>query len=68
MDSNVSAWTTGASVFTFASLYILFIGVAAALYIVYTKPGLIPGRRPNGTERSAIHTPQPGKPTDPGTG
>jgi hypothetical protein len=67
MDSNVSAWTLGASVFTFAPLYLLFIAVAVTLWVLYTKPSLIPGRRPNGHERSVIFTPQPGKPTTPET-
>lgn len=65
MDSNVSAWTTGASVFTFAPLYILFIAVAAGLWVLYTKPGLVPGRRRGGADRPVTFTPQPGKPAEP---
>jgi len=62
VDSNVSAWTVGSSIFTFASLYILFIAVAAALYIVYTKPEFFPGHRAGTPERPAIYTPRPGVP------
>lgn len=63
MDSNVSAWTTGASIFTFASLYVLFIAVAAALYVLYTRPNFFPGHRTGTLKYPAIHTPQPGLPT-----
>ncbi len=63
MDSNVSAWSTGGSIFTFASLYVLFIAVAAALYVVYTRPNFFPGHRTGTLKYPAIHTPQPGLPT-----
>jgi hypothetical protein len=62
MDSNVSDWTVGASVFTFAPLMLLFIAVAAALYVVYTKPGTTPGHHADAAERPVIFTPQPGLP------
>jgi hypothetical protein len=62
MDSNVSAWTTGAAVFTFASLYILFVAVAAALYVLYTRPGTVPGHRAGTLKRPVIHTARPGLP------
>jgi hypothetical protein len=62
MDSNISAWSTGGAVFTFAALYVLFIAVAAALYIVYTRPSISAGHRPGTAKRPVIHTPQPGVP------
>ena len=63
MDSNVSAWTLGGSIFTFAPLYLLFIAVAAALYVVYTKPGVFPGHKAGSVEHPAIQTVVPGQPT-----
>jgi hypothetical protein len=62
VDSNVSAWTLGGSIFTFAPLYLLFIAVAAALYVVYTKPGVFPGHKAGSVEHPAIQTAVPGKP------
>ena len=40
-----SAWSFGGSILTFAFPMILFIVVACALYIAYTKPELAPGHR-----------------------
>jgi hypothetical protein len=40
-----SDWTYGASILTFAFPMLLFIGVAGALYVLYTKPHLVPGHR-----------------------
>lgn len=48
---------------TFVFPMILFIAVASALYIIYTKPELIPGHRDARAERSVSHTYQPGEPT-----
>jgi hypothetical protein len=62
VDSNVSAWTLGGSIFTFAPMYLLFIAVAAALYVVYTKPGVFPGHKAGSAEHPAIQTAVPGKP------
>jgi hypothetical protein len=47
---------------TFVFPMILFIAVAAALYVLYTKPELIPGHRDARAERSVSHTYQPGEP------
>ena len=63
MDSNVSAWTLGGSIFTFAPMYIMFIAVAATLYVIYTKPGVFPGHKAGSAEHPAIQTAVPGKPT-----
>ena len=40
-----SAWSYGASILTFVFPELLFIAVAAALYVLYTKPHLVPGHR-----------------------
>jgi hypothetical protein len=62
VDSNVSAWTFGSSILTFAFPMILFIVVAGALYVLYTKPEFVPGHRPDALERPVSYTPVPGKP------
>jgi hypothetical protein len=41
---------------------ILFIVVAGALYVLYTKPQLVPGHRAPATERPVSYTAVPGKP------
>jgi hypothetical protein len=61
VDSNVSAWTFGGSILTFAFPMILFIVVAGALYVLYTKPESIPGHRAPGLLRSVSYTAVPGK-------
>jgi len=62
-DSAGSAWTFGASILSFAFPMILFIVVAGALYVLYTKPEFVPGHRAPGIERPVSYTPVPGKPT-----
>ncbi len=61
-DSNNSAWSFGGSMITFVFPMILFIAVAAALYVLYTKPELIPGHRDSRAERSVSYTFMPGQP------
>jgi hypothetical protein len=63
VDSNVSAWTFGGSILSFAFPMILFIVVAATLYILYTKPEFIPGHPAPSLERPVSYTPVPGRPT-----
>ena len=41
---------------------LLFIGVATALYILYTKPTVVPGHRTSPVERPVSHTAIPGIP------
>jgi hypothetical protein len=41
---------------------LLFIAVAAALYILYTKPTVVPGHRTSPVERPVSHTAIPGIP------
>jgi hypothetical protein len=38
-------WTYGAAILTFVFPMLLFVGVAGALYVLYTKPHLVPGHR-----------------------
>ena len=55
------AWNSGAATLTFVFPILLFIAVAGALYILYTKPEAAPGHR--GTERPISYTSIPGQPT-----
>ncbi len=61
-DPAYGAWTFGASILSFAFPMLLFMVVAAWLYVTYTKPELVPGHRNLSTERPIIHTPVPGTP------
>ena len=61
-DSAGGAWTFGASILSFAFPMLLFIVVAAWLYVTYTKPELVPGHRTPALERPIIHTAVPGPP------
>jgi hypothetical protein len=43
---------------------LLFIGVVVALYVLYTKPAVVPGRRSSSSlEHPVSYTPIPGTPT-----
>ena len=55
------AWNTGAAILTFVFPMLLFIAVAGALYILYTKPEVAPGHR--STQRPISYTSVPGEPT-----
>ena len=57
-----SAWSFGGSILTFAFPMILFIVVACALYIAYTKPELSPGHRNPAAQRPVSYTAVPGEP------
>jgi hypothetical protein len=61
VDSNVSAWTFGGSILSFAFPMLLFIVVAGALYVMYTRPESVPGHRAPGLQRSVSYTAIPGK-------
>jgi hypothetical protein len=50
---------------TFVFPMILFIAVAAALYVLYTKPELVPGHRDPRAERPVSYTAVPGQPAAP---
>jgi hypothetical protein len=58
-----SAWSFGGSILTFAFPMILFIAVAATLWVLYTKPEVVPGHRAGAAERPVSYTPEPGQPT-----
>ena len=61
-SADSSAWTFGASILSFAFPMILFIVVATALYVAYTKPELVPGHRNPAAQRSVTYTAVPGTP------
>jgi hypothetical protein len=52
-----SAWSVGASILTFAFPMILFLAVAASLFVVYTKPSVVPGHREQSVARPIGFTP-----------
>src|SRR5579863_828821 len=59
-DGPGGAWSFGSSILTFAFPMILFIVVAGALYVLYTKPEFTPGHRPPGLQRPVSYTAVPG--------
>jgi len=61
-DPAGSAWTFGGSILTFAFPMLLFIVVACALYVAYTKPELVPGHRNPAAQRPVSYTAVPGDP------
>ena len=61
-DSAGGAWSFGGSILTFAFPMILFIVVACALYVAYTKPELVPGHRNPAAQRAVTFTAVPGPP------
>ena len=61
-DPAGSAWTFGGAILTFAFPMLLFIVVACALYVAYTKPELVPGHRNPAAQRAVSYTAVPGEP------
>ncbi len=61
-ESAGGAWSFGGSILTFAFPMLLFIGVAIGLYLLYTKPEVIPGHRTPSAERPVSYTAVPGNP------
>jgi len=61
-DQAGSAWTFGGPILTFAFPMLLFIVVACALYVAYTKPELVPGHRNPAAQRPVSYTAVPGEP------
>ena len=59
-ESAGGAWSFGGSILTFAFPMILFIVVAVGLYVLYTKPELVPGHRAPASERPVSFTAIPG--------
>ncbi len=66
-DSVGSAWSYGGSILTFAFPMILFIVVAVALYVIYTRPQMLPGHRDPAAQRPVSYTAVPGSPASPAT-
>jgi hypothetical protein len=60
--SPTGDWTYGAAILTMVFPMLLFIFVAGALYVVYTKPHLVPGHRYTMQVRSTVATAAPGIP------
>jgi hypothetical protein len=65
-DAAGGAWSFGGSILTFAFPMILFIVVACALYVAYTKPELVPGHRNPAAQRAVTFTAVPGPPPEAG--
>ena len=63
-----SDWSYGAAILTFVFPMLLFIGVAAGLYVLYTKPHLVPGHRYEMRLRTASDTAEPAIPGMAGQG
>ena len=59
---NLEAWSFGGSILTFVFPMLLFIVVACALYVAYTKPEIIPGHRRPAAEHPVTYTTVPGQP------
>jgi hypothetical protein len=55
-------WSFHGSILTFAFPMLLFIVVAVALYVLYTKPAAVPGRRTSTAEHPVSYTAIPGIP------
>lgn len=60
--SPTGDWTYGASILTFVFPELLFIAVAGWLYVIYTKPHLVPGHRYTMQVRSVSGTAAPAVP------
>lgn len=63
--SPTGDWSYGAAILTFVFPMLLFIAVAGALYVLYTKPHLVPGHRYTMQVRSITATATPGVPGEP---
>lgn len=55
--ADMSAWSYGASILTFLFPMLLFVGVATALYVVFTKPTVVPGHGEPAVARPIGFTP-----------
>jgi hypothetical protein len=60
-QSPSGAWSSGAAILTFVFPMLLFIAVAGALYVLYTKPEVAPGHR--AAARPISYTSVPGPPS-----
>jgi hypothetical protein len=62
-QSPSGAWSSGGAILTFVLPMVLFIVVALGLYVLYTKPSIVPGRRVRGSDHPVSYTAVPGNPT-----
>jgi hypothetical protein len=62
-QSPSGAWSSGGAILTFVLPMVLFIIVALGLYVLYTKPSIVPGRRIRGSDHPVSYTAVPGNPT-----
>jgi hypothetical protein len=62
-QSPSGAWSSGGAILTFVLPMVLFIVVAIGLYVLYTKPSIVPGRRVRGSDHPVTYTSVPGEPT-----
>jgi hypothetical protein len=62
-QSPSGAWSSGGAILTFVLPIVLFIVVALGLYVLYTKPSIVPGRRVRGSDHPVSYTAVPGNPT-----
>jgi hypothetical protein len=56
-EATGSAWSYGGSILTFLFPMILFLVVAVGLYVIYTKPSVVPGHREQAVARPIGFTP-----------
>ena len=56
------AWNFGASILSFLFPMILFVLVATTLYVLYTKPEVVPGHPAGTLDRPVSYTPIPRPP------
>jgi hypothetical protein len=61
-QSPSGAWSEGGAILTFVVPMVVFIVVAVGLYIWYTKPSIVPGRRHANAEYPVSSTAVPGTP------
>jgi len=61
-QSPSGAWSSGGAILTTVIPMLLFIIVAVGLYILYTKPSVVPGRRAPAGEHPVSYTSVPGNP------
>jgi len=55
--ASTSGWSYGASILSFLFPMILFLVVATSLYVVFTKPSVVPGHREQTVARPIGFTP-----------
>jgi hypothetical protein len=61
-QSPSGAWSSGGAILTFVVPMVVFVVVAVGLYIWYTKPSIVPGRRRPNAQHPVSYTAIPGTP------